>query len=129
MQQAVGDGEFDVLGPAKVPLDAAARDFDLREVLHRQRMIVWERRRLPLKQAVGEPFARLEHDSLSAGVGTDRESYAGQLRLDRPKLLLHVAVEVAWLHPADEPDEPSTVELITPRELASRVAGVKAVGA
>jgi zinc transport system ATP-binding protein len=43
--------------------------------------------------------------------------------------LLHVADEVAWVHPADEPDEPSAAELISPRELAERVAGVKAVSA
>jgi len=43
--------------------------------------------------------------------------------------LTYVADEVAWVRPADETGEPSSVELIPPRELANRVAGVKAVSA
>ena len=39
--------------------------------------------------------------------------------------LEHLAHEVAWVHPPVEPNEPSTVELIAPRELANRVAGLR----
>ncbi|MGB7160806.1 MAG: ATP-binding cassette domain-containing protein [Tepidisphaeraceae bacterium] len=42
--------------------------------------------------------------------------------------LVYLADEVAWIHPADDPDAPSRVELISPRELAGRMAGLR-VGA
>ncbi len=38
--------------------------------------------------------------------------------------ILQACDEVAWLHPGEDTDEPSTVEMITPSDLADRVAQV-----
>jgi ABC-type sulfate/molybdate transport systems ATPase subunit len=39
--------------------------------------------------------------------------------------LLHLADEIAWLHPPDDPDKPSHVEVIVPDALRDRVAHVR----
>lgn len=41
--------------------------------------------------------------------------------------LLHLADEVAWLHPGDDPTDPSHVEVIAPTQLAERVTHAKRV--
>ena len=39
--------------------------------------------------------------------------------------LVALCDEVAWTHPADEPERPSRVELISPSDLSARVAGLR----
>jgi ABC-type sugar transport system ATPase subunit len=42
--------------------------------------------------------------------------------------LLSLAHEIAWLHPPDDPQQPSTVEVITPQALTQRVMKVGQAG-